>query len=507
MRDSMSQPTPMTTRMPAAKTTVALALAALLSGCAWVGHDYQTPPAPLAAGFIGAGVSKVNSAPVATDIAAFWRGFNDAELSALVERALQANGDVRVAQARLQESRANRSEIDTQTLPSISIEGNAKRSISPPSSVFKSTRSQRTGANFDASFVANWELDFFGVERRAKESADALVSANLASVGAVQTSVAAEVARNYLEVRGLQLRLALTQAALENQRESLTIARARVDAGRGTQLDLERALTLTANTEAALPSLQAAIDLGIYRLATLSAQPPTELRARLATPAPLPGLPVTDLATLPVGTPQQWLARRPDVAVAERQLASATAEIGVTEGELYPSINLSGLLGLASTKFANLTDGQSRRYAVGAGISWTLLDFGRIRSRIKASEARSLQALATYEQTLATALEETEGSFALFSRNTQRRESLARAERSAAEASRLAKLRYEAGVTDFLAVLDAERELLSARDALAQADTANATSLVAVYRALGGGWTVPASASAGETVTTAGVVR
>lgn len=506
MRDSMSQPVPMTTPLPAAKTTVALALAALLSGCAWVGHDYQAPPAPLAPGFIGAGVSQVNSAPVAADIAAFWRGFNDAELSALVERALQANGDVRVAQARLQESRANRNEIDTQTLPSIGIEGNARRSTSPPSSVFKSTRSQRTGANFDASFVANWELDFFGVERRAKESADALVGASLASVGAVQTSVAAEVARNYLEVRGLQLRLALTQAALENQRESLTIARARVDAGRGTQLDLERALTLTATTEAALPSLQAAIDLGIYRLATLSAQPPAELRVRLATPAPLPGLPVTDLATLPVGTPQQWLARRPDVAVAERQLASATAEIGVTEGELYPSINLSGLLGLASTKFANLTDSQSRRYSVGAGISWTLLDFGRIRSHIKASEARSLQALATYEQTLATALEETEGSFAQFSRNAQRRESLARAERSAAEASRLAKLRYEAGVTDFLAVLDAERELLSARDALAQADTANATSLVAVYRALGGGWTVPASTAA-DTVTAAGAAR
>ncbi len=477
--------------MSCAKASAALTLAMLVSGCAWVGHDYQAPPAKLGAGFIGAGVAKVNSEPVAADIATFWRGFNDAELSALVERALQANGDVRIAQARLQESRANRNEIDTQTLPSISLDANAKRSISPPSSIFKSTRSQRTGANFDASFVANWELDFFGVEQRAKESANALVGASLASVGAAQTSVAAEVARNYLEVRGLQLRHAVTQASLDNQRESLTIAQARVDAGRGTQLDLERALGLTASTEAALPSLQAAIDLGIYRLATLSAQPPAELRTRLATPAPLPGLPVTDLAALPLGTPQQWMARRPDVAAAERQLASATAEIGVTEGDLYPSISISGLLGLASTKLVNLTDSQSRRYSAGAGISWTLLDFGRVRARINASEARTLQALATYEQTLATALEEAEGSFAQFSRHAQRRESLARAERSAAEASRLARLRYEAGVTDFLAVLDADRELLSARDALAQADTANATSLVAVYRALGGGWTVP----------------
>ena len=477
-------------------TAAVLALTLLASGCALVGRDYQAPPPKLDAGFIGAGAAKVNAEPVAADIATFWRAFNDAELSALVERALQANGDVRIAQARLQESRALRTEVDAATLPSIGVEANAQRSISPPSSVFQSSRSQRTGANFDAGFVANWELDFFGVERRAKESAAAQVAASEAGVGAAQTSVAAEVARNYLEVRGLQLRHAVTQAALANQRESLGIAQARVDAGRGTQLDLERALTLTASTEAALPSLLAAIDLGIYRLATLTAQPPAELRARLATPAALPGLPVTDLAALPLGTPQQWMARRPDVAAAERQLAAATAEIGVTEGELYPSISVSGLLGLASTKFGNLTDSQSRRYSIGAGISWTLLDFGRIRARIAASEARTLQSLATYEQTLATALEETEGSLAQFSRNAQRRESLARAERSASEASRLARLRYEAGVTDFLAALDADRELLSARDALAQADTANATSLVAVYRALGGGWTVPAPAAA-----------
>jgi multidrug efflux system outer membrane protein len=474
----------------------ALVLTLLASGCALVGPDYAVPPPKLDASFIGAGAAKVNPEPVAADIATFWRGFNDAELSALVERALQANGDVRIAQARLQESRALRTEVDASTLPSIGVEANAKRSISPPSSVFQSSRSKRTGSNFDAAFVANWELDFFGRERRAKESAAASVGASEAGLGAAQTSVAAEVARNYLEVRGLQLRHAVTQAALANQRESLAIAQARVDAGRGTQLDLERALTLTASTEAALPSLQAAIDIGIYRLATLSAQPPAELRARLATPAPLPGLPVTDLASLPLGTPQQWMARRPDVAAAERQLAAATAEIGVTEGELYPSINVSGLLGLASTRLGNLTDRESQRFSFGAGISWTLLDFGRIRSRIAASEARTLQSLATYEQTLAIALEETEGSFAQFSRNAQRRESLARAERSASEASRLARLRYEAGVTDFLAVLDADRELLSTRDALAQADTANATSLVAVYRALGGGWTVPAGTAA-----------
>ena len=480
------RPTSSPTALRAVSAAVALAL--LTAGCTTVGPDYQAPAAAVDAAFIASGSSSVNAAPTAADIATFWRGFNDAELTALVERAIAANGDIRIAQARLQESQATRTEIDAATSPSIGVEGGASRSITPQSQAPSLSRSERTNNSYTGSFVANWELDIFGRAQRAKESTTALVSASEAGVAAAQTSVVAEVARNYLEVRGLQLRHAVTQASLANQRESLDIARARVDAGRGTQLDLERSLTLTATTEAALPSLQAAIDLGIYRLATLSAQSPSAVRARLITPAPLPNLPLTDLAALPVGTPQQWIARRPDVARAERQLAAATAEIGVTTGELYPSISVDGLLGFASTKLSNFGSSESARYSIGAGISWSLLDFGRIRSRIKATEARSLQALAIYEQTLATALEETEGAFAQFSRNAQRRESLARAERSAGEAARLARLRYEAGVTDFLAVLDADRELLSARDALAQADTANATSLVAVYRTLGGGW-------------------
>ncbi len=503
MRKPTSRPTPTLIH------AVGLALAILASGCAVVGPDYQPPTAAVDAAFINAGAAASNSNPVAADIATFWRGFNDAELTALVEHALHANGDVRVAQARLQESRAVQSEIDAATLPSVGVEANATRSVTPQSQARGLSRSKRTGSAFDAGFIANWEIDFFGRAQRAKESAAAQLDASAANVGAALTSVAAEVARNYLELRGLQLRYDVTQAALANQRGSLAIARARVDAGRGTQLDLERALTLSASTEATLPGLLAAIDISSYRLATLSAQPPAALRARLiAPPAPgsvgLPSLPITDLARLPIGTPRQWMARRPDVAAAERQLAAATADIGVATGELYPSISLSGVLGLASTRLSNLGNSESQRYSAGAGISWTLLDFGRIRSRIAATEARALQRLATYEQTLATALEETEGAFAQFSRNAQRGASLTRAERSAAEASRLARLRYEAGITDFLAVLDADRELLAARDARVLADVASATALVAVYRALGGGWTVPELASV--PVSTAGDV-
>lgn len=462
---------------------------AVLSACSAVGPDYQRPTTALDTGFIGAGATAVNAQAPAGDIATFWRGFNDARLSSLIERALQANGDVRIAQARLQEARANQGEANAAGLPGLGIDASAERSIRPVTQQPDTTRSARTGTAYDASFVANWEIDLFGGVRRGREAAAALVSAGEAGLNAAHTTVAAEVARNYLELRGLQERLRVTEASLVNQRDALGITNARVDNGRGTQLDLARARGLVASTEAALPALQTAIERSVFRLATLTAQAPRALLAELSAPAPLPGLPVTDLATLPVGTPQLWLQRRPDLMAAERELAAATANIGVATAALYPRLSLSGLLGLNAARIGDLNDSQSARYALGAGISWTPFDFGAIRSRIRASEARAQQSLASFEQTVAVALEETEGAFSSYSRSAQRADSLDAAARSAEEAAGLARLRYDAGVTDFLAVLDAEREVLNTRDQLVQARVGMATALVAVYRALGGGWT------------------
>ena len=358
------------------------------------------------------------------------------------------------------------------------------------------SRGERTGTVYDASFIANWELDFFGRFKRGSEAAAALVQAGEAGLGAAHTAVAAEIARNYLELRGLQQRQQVTEAALVNQREALRIVQARLDAGRATQLDLARATALVASTEAALPSLQTAIERAVFRLATLSAQPPRALLASLAAPAPIPALPITDLAALPVGTPEQWLQRRPDVIAAERQLAAATARIGIAKADYFPRISLSGLLGLNAARFADLGDRDSGVYSLGVGLSWTPFDLGSIRARIAASEARTQASLAGYEQTVQLALEETEGAFSGYNRNAERAAKLDAAVRAAEEAARLARLRYEAGVTDFLAVLDAEREALSSRDQWVQAQAGTATALVAVYRALGGGWTVPVPLSA-----------
>jgi multidrug efflux system outer membrane protein len=475
-------------------TTVAIAV--LLAGCAAVGPDHQTPAVALDERFINAGGSGVNNAAPGEDIARFWRGFNDVKLDALIERALSANTDLRLAQARLQEARALQGEADAASRPGVGIDTSAQRSVSPLSQQPNSSRSERTGTSYDASFVAAWELDLFGRLRRTREAAAAQVSASEAGLHAAHTAVVAEVVRYYLELRGLQERLRVTEASLVNQRESLRITDARFEAGRANQLDVAGARGLVASTEAVLPALQAQLEATAYRLATLTAQAPRTVLADLALPQPLPSLPVTDLATLPVGTPQQWLQRRPDVIAAERRLAAATAGIGIARSELYPSVSLSGLLGFNAPRFSDLFSSDAARYALGVGLTWTPFDFGAIRSRIAASEARAQQGLVTFEQTVALALEETEGAFSGFNRNAQRTQRLEAAARHAGEAAQLARARFEGGVTDFQAVLLAEREVLGIRDQLVQAQVGTASALVAVYRAIGGGWAAPAQAQA-----------
>ena len=466
--------------------TAAAVLLAGLAGCA-VGPDYQPPAVPLEPAFVNASAT-TPPAPGA-DIATFWRAFADPLLSQLVERALAANGDVRIAAARLQEARATLRGADAERLPEIGVAGFAGRSLTTESQLPGVSRSDRTGNAFDAGFTARWELDLFGRNRRASEAAAAQLDASAAGVHAAQTAVAAEVARNYLELRGLQQRLEVARQSLVNQRDTLRLTTVRLDAGRGTRFDVARAQSLHDSTEATLPLLQAAIDRAAYRLATLTAQPPRVVAGLVAKPELLPILPVTDLSALPLGTPEQLLRRRPDLVAAERQLAAATAGIGIATADLFPRLSLTGLIGFASNRVVDLGGRDSQQYSLGAGLSWPILDFGRVRSRIDASEARAAQSLAAYEQSVSIALEETEGALSQFTRSAEQAGKLAGAAASAEEATRLSRRRFDAGAVDLLVVLDAERQSLAARDALVQSQVGQATALVAIYRALGGGWT------------------
>ncbi len=469
-----------------ALTALAAALATI-AGCA-VGPDYKTPKVALDPGFVSAGSTVVNANAPAADIVTFWRGFGDPVLTQLVERAIAANYDVRIARAHLRESRAELAGATADELPELDAAGSAGRALQPKYLYPDLTRGQRTGNAFDGHFIANWELDFWGKNRRAAESAAAQVDASEAGVHAARTIVVAEVADTYLELRGLQARYEVARQSLDNQKQTLQLTNHRLDAGRGTQLDVARAASLFDATEATLPVLQTAIEHDAYRLATLTAQPPRAVMAQLAAAQPLPSLPVTNLAALPLGTPEQMLRRRPDLIVAERQLASATADVGVATADLFPRFSFTGTIGFATNRTSQFGKRDSDEWSYGAGLVWPVLDFGRVRSHIHANEAVADEALARYEQTVATALEETEGSLSQFTRSANQAERLASATRNAQEAARLSRLRFNAGSVDLLVVLDAERQALATQDTLVQAQVGQATALVGVYRAIGGGW-------------------
>jgi outer membrane protein, multidrug efflux system len=298
----------------------------------------------------------------------------------------------------------------------------------------------------------------------------------------------AALANDYLRLRGLQQRLVVAEESLLNLREALRVTEARLAAGRTTQFDVARARNLVASTAATLPALDAQAARAIHRIATLSAQPTAQVTQTLSERAPLPGLPFTDLARLPVGTPEWLLRRRPDIQVAERQLAAATADVGVAVADRFPRLSLSGLLGLNSNRVGDLLSSGAATYSIGASLTWAALDFGRTQSRVDAAQARSARSLLQYEQTVLTALEETENALSGFSRGAQQVAEWDVASRSAQEAAEIARKRFAAGSTDLLPVLDAERQALNSRDQWAQAQADTASALVDVYRALGGGW-------------------
>jgi multidrug efflux system outer membrane protein len=417
----------------------------------------------------------------AEPVTEFWRGFGDADLDALVALAIKANADLRIAGANLREARALARFADAQALPTIGLSLGATRAR-----VRDIDGKPLTANVFVAGFDVAWEADLFGRIDAERRAAAAQMLATAALVRAAQVSVASDVARNYFELRGQQEQLAVAQAALETQRSALTLVEARLAAGRGSALDTERARALVQSTAASVPSLETALIRTRYRLAVLSGQLPTALDARLASPKPLPGIKPVALAR--IGSPENLLRRRPDVASAEQQVAAAVARIGIASSQLFPRLTLGGNLGLNAGRTGDLGNADAFTFNLGASLLWTLLDFGRNRAQISAASARAEAAVIAYERTVLGALEETEGALAAYTRTQRQTESLYGAAQSASRAAELARARFKAGMSDFLAVLDAERELLAARDRLAQANTAGATSLVAVYKSLAGGW-------------------
>jgi multidrug efflux system outer membrane protein len=337
---------------------------------------------------------------------------------------------------------------------------------------------------YDAGFDAAWELDLFGRVRRGVEANRAQSAAAVATLRDAQVIVTAEVTRTYFELRGAQSQLAVARANVANQQETLHLTQVRLDAGRGTELDTSRAQAQLSTTLAGVAPLEAAVAHDIHRLGVLTGREPNALTDQLAPPAALPPLP----GIAAVGSPAELLRRRPDIRVAERELAASTARIGVAIGDLFPKVSFTGTAGYVAGSAAALGDRGTDAYTIAPGISWAALDLGRVHQRVVAARAGNEAALARYEQTVLRALEETEDALVAHARARERLAHVEQAAQASATAAQLARVRFQNGLVDFLQVLDAERTQLEAEDRLAQSRTEAATSLIAVYKALGGGW-------------------
>jgi outer membrane protein, multidrug efflux system len=457
---------------------------ALIFGSFWlvscaVGPTYVKPEVPTSEKF------EALSSPTYSDegtVAQFWTQFNDPLLDKLIAEALQANHDLRIALARFTEARAARGESKFDLAPTVTAGGGYTEQRPDPVS-----RAALPGGEvrlYDASFDAFWELDFFGGIRRNVEARRADAQSAEASLRNAQVVVLAEVARTYFELRGQQSQLDVARRNVENQRTTLNLTSARLDAGRGTELDTSRAQAQLSSTLATIGPLEAAVARSIHRLSVLTGREPTALTRTLSTAQELPSLP----QVIAVGNPADLLRRRPDIRASERALAADTARVGVAVADLFPKVTFTGSVGYAAVDSSSLGDSGTGTRLIAPGISWAAFDIGRVRTRIAGARARTDESLAVYEQTVLRALEETEDALVTHARSRDRLEHVADSARASNTAARLARARFDGGLIDFLEVLDAERTQLEAEDRLAQTRTDTATSLIAVYKALGGGW-------------------
>lgn len=451
-----------------------------LAGCATVGPDYLPPASPAPAAWQGGGAAAVAEPPQAEDLARWWQRLHDPVLDGLIGDALAASPDLASARAKLREARARRDLAGAQRFPTLSANASGSRSTSSRDSGSGTTRDLYT-AGFDAA----WEPDVFGGQARSLEAAAADLQASAASLANTQVSVAAEVALNYVELRSAQARLAIARANLASQSETLQLTQWRAQAGLVGSLDVDQARSNREQTRAAIPNLETSEAEARHRLAILLGQPPGALAQRLAAAAPIPRVP----ERVAVGIPAQTLAQRPDVAAAERNLAAATARVGVAEAARYPSFQLTGSIGSEALSLGALGGGASLARSLLASLTAPLFDAGRLRQQVEIQDALREQALASYQQAVLTALEDVENALVALDNTRRREEALASAEAAARSAADLASQRYASGLVDFQTVLDTERSLLTVQDSLASATAGRATALVQLYKALGGGWT------------------
>ena len=471
---------------------ILLTSATLASGCT-VGPDYHAPVVALPAAF----QQQPATAPLADQaLADWWDRFDDPLLSRLVEQALAQNLDLAQADARITQARAGVTAAKAALLPVGDLNGqtgHAYQSLETPlGRVLNSAPGyDRSGSSYEVNLASSWELDVFGGLRRSREAAQADYQASLAGARAVRLAVAAQTADLYLDIRGLQTRLAIARRQVDTQPGLLSMVRLLNDKGLATERELHQAAGGLAEVQASLPVLQDALERTLNALDVLLAKSPGTHRTALARTAPIPAAPRIETA----GSPADLLRRRPDLIAAERRLAAANARIGVAIAEYYPGFSLSALLGSATSISGGNLFRHDANQALGAlGVRWRLFDFGRIDAQIQAAKGRDAELLAAYRLAVLRATEDVEGALTGQLRREEQASLLASSEGSLAKARQASALAYRKGVVNLVEVLQADERLLRTADARAQAQTATAKAAVATYKALGGGWEALAAA-------------
>jgi multidrug efflux system outer membrane protein len=462
-------------------------LVVVAAGCA-VGPDYVQPTTEVPQKFL-----QSQSSPDLIDTQApvgdgWWRNFNDAQLDALIIQAVQTNKELESSLARVNQARAVRREAFLDLFPTITSEGGYTRSYIPTSTfagdAFQAQQSHITNEFYAAGFDAFWELDLFGRVRRSVEARTAESAASVAGLHDAIRVVVSEVARNYFVLRGTQEQIAVAKENAKTQEQVVKIAQALFKGGQSTEFDVVRAKAQLSNTLAAVPALEARAQAALYRLAVLCGKQPAEISPEVSQSKPLPSYagPVT------IGDPAGLLRRRPDIKAAEMRLAAATAGIGVATGDLFPKVVFNGSISLQAPTVSEMTSGENDAYRIFPTISWPALNLGRVFANIDQAKALTDGALAQYEQSVLIALEDTESALAQFVASRQRRDLLKQSVENSGRAVQIARTQYENGLVDLLPVLDAQRVALASQLELAQSQTELLTSVVALFKALGGGW-------------------
>jgi multidrug efflux system outer membrane protein len=475
--------------MIARRTVLPLALALLLAGCA-VGPNYHRPAVAVPDHWPSAS----GTSPIAPATEQWWALFHDRELDSLVARAVAANLDLKLAAARVEEARANRGVARSDAFPQLTGTAAASRERQVTQGFVPNASGQQGSLQtfpfetnlFSGLVDMSWEVDLFGGIRRQVEAAGADLTAQQEDRRNVLVSLLGDVASNYAQVRGYQLRLDIARQNIAIQEDTLKLTRDLVNGGQATERDVAQSEALLESTRASLPALDSGLRASIHRLGVLLGLQPEALAGELAASTPLPLTP----PEVPVGLPSDLLKRRPDIRRAEAQLVAATARVGQARSDYFPKLSLTGSAGREATELRDLTLGLGNVFSIGPYLSLPIFTGGKIRSNVAVQTARMKQAKLTYQAAVLTALEETDNALVNFDNERQRRERLQAVVRASHTALDLAQIQYKAGLADFLTVLDSERTLAGDQDQLAQSQVSVMTNLISLYKALGGGWEV-----------------